>query len=357
MQAQASRPVRTFSIGFPDPRHDEAAQARAVARHLGTDHTELYVSGADALAVVPELPRMFDEPFADSSQVPTALVARLARGHVTVALSGDGGDELFCGYGRYTRALRVWQWHRRTPDAVRRVLAATLGSHAQREARDSRLAQLAGELAAESAAEIYLNRVSRWRFPEAIARDAREPATPFTDQALRLSTSDTAHALMYLDFVTYLPEDILTKVDRTTMAVGLEARAPLLDYRVVEYAFRLPLEMKLRGRTQKWLLKEVLRRYVPGDLVDRPKRGFGAPVGAWLKGPLREWAAQLLEPARIEREGHFRPAPVTEIWSEFLAGRRKWHTHLWNILMFQEWLGWLAEQLQARDAIVAARTG
>ena len=350
MQAQASRPVRTFSIGFDDPRHDEAAKARAVARHLGTDHTELYVSGADALSLVPELPRMFDEPFADSSQIPTALVARLARRHVTVALSGDGGDELFCGYGRYTRALRVWRWHQRTPRLLRSALLAPLGRHADREARDSWLAQLAGELATDSAEAIYLNRVSRWRFPGNVVRNSHEPATPFTDETLRPATTDTAHALMYLDFVTYLPDDILAKVDRTTMAVGLEARAPLLDYRVVEFAFRLPLSMKLRDGEQKWLLKQVLRRYVPGELVDQPKRGFGAPVDGWLRGPLREWAAELLDPGRIAREGHFHAAAVTEIWTAFLAGRRKWHTHLWNILMFQEWLAWLEEELRSRDA-------
>jgi asparagine synthase (glutamine-hydrolysing) len=281
-------------------------------------------------------------------------VARLARGQVTVALSGDGGDELFCGYGRYTRALKVLKWHRRTPRSLRRALAATLGAHAQREARDSRLAQLVGELKTESAAAIYHNRVSRWRFPAKVVRDAREPGTPFTDETLRPSVADAAHALMYLDFVTYLPEDILTKVDRTTMAVGLEARAPLLDYRVVEFAFGLPLEMKLRGGEQKWLLKEVLRRYVPGELVDRPKRGFGAPVDGWLLGPLREWAAELLDPTRIEREGHFHVAPVSAIWTEFLAGRRKWHTHLWNVLMFQEWLGWLEEQVGQRDAAIRA---
>jgi asparagine synthase (glutamine-hydrolysing) len=343
MQAQASRPVRTFSIGFDDPRHDEAGRARAVARHLGTDHTELYVSGVDALSLVPELPRMFDEPFADSSQIPTALVARLARRHVTVALSGDGGDELFCGYGRYMRALRVWRWHRRIPRLLRSALLAPLGGHADREARDSRLAQLAGELATDSAAAIYLNRVSRWRFPDNVVRGAHEHVTPFTDATLRPATDDTAHALMYLDFVTYLPEDILAKVDRTTMAVALEARAPLLDYRVVEYAFRLPLSMKLRGGEQKWLLRQVLRQYLPEALVDQPKRGFGAPVDGWLRGPLREWATELLDPARLAREGHFEVAPVSAIWNEFLAGRRKWHTHLWNILMFQEWLAWLGD--------------
>jgi len=341
MQAQSQRPVRTFSIGFDDPRHDEAQAARAVAAHLGTDHTELYVTGDDALAVVPQLPQMFDEPFADSSQIPTYLVAHLARQSVTVALSGDGGDELFCGYGRYQRALDVWQWQQRVPTALRRLAGTALGGYAQVEARTSKLGQLASELRADSAAAVYLNRVSRWRIPEAVVRDGREHPTPFTDPAQQLQRADTAHELMYLDLMTYLPEDILTKVDRSTMSVGLEARAPLLDYRVAELAFRIPLDMKLRDGQQKWLLKQLLRRYLPDPLIYRPKQGFGAPVGGWLKGALRDWAQQQLDPARLAREGHFQPGPIATIWREFLAGRRKWHTHLWNVLMFQTWLEWL----------------
>ena len=339
MQAQASRPVQTFSIGFEDPRHDEADSARAVAAHLRTDHTELYVTGDDALSVVPELPRMFDEPFADSSQIPTYLVARLARRNVTVALSGDGGDELFCGYGRYPRALQVWRWQQRVPRSIRRTLSSALSGHASAEARNSKLAQLAGELGNDSAAAVYLNRVSRWRFPQQVVRGGLEYPTPFTTIAQQLATTDAAHAMMYLDLVTYLPEDILTKVDRSTMAVGLEARAPLLDYRVVEFAFHVPLALKLRDGQQKWILKQLLRRYLPDPLVDRQKKGFGAPVGGWLKGPLRDWAQQLLDPARLQREGHFNPEPIAKIWNEFLAGQRKWHTHLWNVLMFQAWLG------------------
>lgn len=344
MQAQANRPVKTFSIGFDDPRHDEAREARAVATHLGTDHTELYVTGDDALAVVPELPQMFDEPFADSSQIPMCLVARLARKNVTVALSGDGGDELFCGYGRYQRALNVWQWHQRVPRSVRNLLSAALSGHAGREGRASKLAQLSSELRADTAAAIYRNRVSRWRFPENVVRNGKEHLTAFTDVQQQLAGADTAHALMYLDLMTYLPEDILTKVDRATMAVGLEARAPLLDYRVVELAFQIPLEMKLRDGQQKWLLKQLLRRYLPDPLIYRPKQGFGAPVSGWLKGPLRDWASALLDPARLAREGHFHPEPITALWTEFLAGQRKWHTHLWNVLMFQAWLEWVKKK-------------
>lgn len=347
MQAQANRPVKTFSIGFHDPRHDEASEARAVAQHLGTDHTELYVTGEDALRVVPELPRMFDEPFADSSQIPMYLVARLARQHVTVALSGDGGDELFGGYGRYERAMKVWDWLQRVPRSVRSTLAVLVSSQAGREGRTNKLAQLASELRAQSLAAVYRDRVSRWRFPESVVRGGIEHATPFTDTRQQLANIDTAHALMYLDLITYLPEDILTKVDRATMAVGLEARAPILDYRVVELAFRLPLDMKMRDGEQKWILKRLLRKYLPDPLVYRPKKGFGAPVSEWLKGPLKDWASELLDPARIAREGHFVPGRVEGIWSDFLKGERKWHTHLWNVLMFQAWIDWIRGQRHA----------
>lgn len=351
MQAQASRPVQTFSIGFHDPRHDEAKLARAVAEHLGTDHTELYVTGEDALAVVPELPNMFDEPFADSSQIPTYLVAQLARRSVTVALSGDGGDELFFGYGRYQRAMDVWKWLQRLPGPVRAALSSTLGRYAGQEGRTSKLAQLANELRARSIESIYRDRVSRWRFPEAVVRESREHQTPFTDEREWLAAGDEAHSLMYLDFVTYLPEDILTKVDRATMAVGLEARAPLLDYRVVELAFRVPYDMKKRGTEQKWLLKQLLRKYLPDPLVFRAKKGFGAPVAEWLKGPLRPWASDLLSRERLQREGHFDAARINGIWGEFLDGQRKWHTHLWNVLMFQAWLEYLGRARRPPETV------
>ncbi len=344
MQAQSSRPVQTYSIGFNDSKNNEAPEARAIATHLGTDHTELYVTGETALELVPDLPRLFDEPFADSSQIPTCLVSQLARQSVKVALSGDGGDELFAGYLRYQRALRVSRTLGRIPAPVRNALAWTLRSHANREARVNKLAMVAAELHTKSSADIYLNRMSRWRNPTSLVRDSREHATAFTREDLQLPGKDVAHGLMYLDLVTYLPEDILAKVDRASMAVGLEARAPLLDYRVVELAFRIPTALKLRDGQQKWILRELLRRYLPETLIKRPKTGFAAPVSAWLSGALRPWAQALLDPSRIAHEGYLSPAPVADLWSQYLAGQRKWHTHLWNVLMFQAWLEWAQQQ-------------
>ena len=340
MQAQSSRPVLTYSIGFRDAGDDEAPHARAIARYLGTEHTELYVTGERALELVPQLPRLFDEPFADSSQIPTCLVSQLARQSVKVALSGDGGDELFAGYPRYQRALRVWRLLDAVPRPLRGGLEWLLGSYARREARVSKLAKAAAELGARCPADVYRNRMSRWRHPGQLVRGTAEHATPFTRGDRQLPSTDVVHQFMYLDLVTYLPEDILAKVDRASMSVGLEARAPLLDHRVVEFAFRVPTSLKLRDGQQKWLLRELLRRYLPQSLIRRPKSGFAAPVGAWLKGPLRPWAEELLDPARIEREGFLAPGPVAGVWSEYLGGQRKWHTHLWNVLMFQAWLEW-----------------
>ncbi|MFL6550748.1 MAG: asparagine synthase (glutamine-hydrolyzing) [Povalibacter sp.] len=349
MQAQSTRPVQTFSIGFSDPRRDEAAEARAVAQHLGTDHTELYVTGESALELVPDLPRMFDEPFADSSQIPTCLVARLARQSVKVALSGDGGDELFAGYLRYQRALRVWKLHRATPNTLRRTAMLFLGPYANRESRVGKLSKVAAEMGAESLADIYLNRMSRWRHPHTAALGHRGHDTAFTRKDWQLSHGDAAHQLMYLDLATYLPDDILVKVDRATMAVGLEARAPLLDYRVVELAFRIPTSMKLRDDQQKWLLRQLLRRYLPDPLIKRPKVGFGAPIASWLQGPLKSWAHDLLDPARVAREGYLASGPIDQLWTQFLGGQRKWHTHLWNVLMFQAWFEWAQRaQVQAK---------
>jgi asparagine synthase (glutamine-hydrolysing) len=336
MQAQSRHPVRSFTIGFERSHHDEAHLAREVAEHLHTQHTELYVSGADALAVVPTLPAMFDEPFADASQVPTALVARLARSAVTVALSGDGGDELFFGYKRYERALRNWRWQRRIPDGVRRALARSAQGHGE-ASRTGGFAALAAEMGARGIGDVYRQRIARWRDPAAVVPGARLPAT-FYDQADPLHGVGTAaDAMMLADFSVYLPEDLLVKVDRTSMAVSLEARAPLLDWRVAEFAWSLPLAFKRDRSGNKYLLKRVLRRYLPDTMVDRGKRGFGAPVSDWLKGDLREWATALLDPARLRAEGHLDADAVDRTWQQFLAGERKWHTHLWNVLMFQAW--------------------
>jgi asparagine synthase (glutamine-hydrolysing) len=333
MQAQSARPVRSFSIGFDNVVHDESAHAAAVARHLRTDHTELHADGRAALDLVPLMARMFDEPFADSSQLPTALLCQLARQHVTVALSGDGGDELFFGYGRYARALKNEAWLQRLP---RRWLARIAGDPGER-ARLGGWAALRAELAAGDLQGIARGRVSRWRRPEAVVPGARRALTAYDEPAAMPRNGTAADALMALDFACYLPEDILTKVDRASMAVALEARAPLLDWRVVELAWSLPLSMKQQRGTLKYLPKRLLGRYLPESLVQRPKSGFGAPVGDWLRGPLRDWAEAQLDPRRLREEGHFDAARVGAIWQEFQAGQRKWHTHLWGVLMFQAW--------------------
>jgi len=348
MQAQSRHPVRSFTIGFERSHHDEAHLAREVAEHLHTQHTELYVSGADALGVVPSLPAMFDEPFADASQVPTALVARLARTAVTVALSGDGGDELFFGYKRYERALRNWRWHRRVPGFLRHAMARSAKTHGE-ASRTGGFAALAAEMGARGIGDVYRQRVMRWRDPESVVPGAKLPDT-FYDQPDPLGGAGTpADAMMLADFSVYLPEDLLCKVDRTSMAVSLEARAPLLDWRVAEFAWSLPLDFKRHPSGNKHLLKRVLRRYLPDSMVDRGKRGFGAPVSDWLKGDLREWASALLDPARLRAEGHLDTDAVDALWRQFLDGERKWHTHLWNVLMFQAWHEhWQAERRALR---------
>jgi len=333
MQAQSSRPVRSFSIGFDNAAHDESAHAAAVARHLGTDHSELRADGQAALALVPDMAGMYDEPFADSSQLPTALLCRLARQHVTVALSGDGGDELFFGYSRYARSLRNEAWLARLPRAVLARLAGDPGE----SARLGWLAALRAELATDNLQGIARNRITRWRNPEAVVLGARRATTAYDDPAAMPANGTSADALMALDFACYLPEDILTKVDRASMAYALEARAPLLDWRVVEFAWSLPVTLKWHEGTLKYLPKRLLERYLPKPLVQRPKSGFGAPVGDWLRGPLRGWAEAQLDERRLREEGHLDPVPIRAIWRDFLGGQRKWHTHLWGVLMFQAW--------------------
>ncbi|GAB2499195.1 asparagine synthase (glutamine-hydrolyzing) [Arenimonas alkanexedens] len=333
MQAQSSQPVRTFSIGFDNAVHDESAQAAAVAAHLGTAHTPLHVDGKAALDLVPELPRLFDEPFADSSQIPMTLLCRLTRQHVTVALSGDGGDELFFGYRRYARTLKNDALLRRLPRAALARLAGEPGERA----RLGGLAALRAELAAGDLQGLARHRVSHWRDPETVVMGARRLATAYDDPAAMPGVGTPGDALMALDTACYLPEDILTKVDRASMSVALEARAPLLDYRVADFAWSLPMAMKYRAGELKVLPKRLLERYLPREMVYRSKAGFGAPVGDWLRGPLRDWAEAQLSEQRLRTEGHFDPAPIRALWREFQAGERKWHTHLWGVLMFQAW--------------------
>ncbi len=357
MQAQSSRPVKSFSIGFHDRAYNEAEHAGAVARHLGTDHEELYVQPEDALAVIPSLPAIYDEPFADASQVPTLLVSRLARRKVTVALSGDGGDELFAGYNRYRLAARNWGRISKVPRPLRRALAQGLvalspeqwnkvaGAVAPILPASLRIS-LPGEkvhkaargLASGSADELYQGLVSSWRDPADLVIGGAEPATLAPATLARLDALGTCERMMALDLLTYLPDDILAKVDRAAMSVSLETRVPLLDHRVVELAWRLPLDLKLRGGETKWVLRQLLYRHVPRALIERPKMGFGIPIDAWLRGPLKDWAEALIDERRLAGQGYFRPGPIRAAWDAHQSGRANMQYQLWAILMFQSWL-------------------
>lgn len=357
MQAQSMGPVKSFSIGFDEEAYNEAHHAKAVAKHLGTDHTELYVTPDEAMSLIPTLPDVYDEPFADSSQIPTILVSRLARRHVTVTLSGDGGDELFCGYVRYFWGRRIWGKVGRVPTGLRtlagRALAAIppaswdafmggvrriVPSAALGEVTGDRIHKLAEVLSVPSADVLYHGLASHWNQPSAIVSGSQEPATAMTDRSQWAALDDFTQRMMYLDALTYLPDDILVKVDRASMSTSLEARIPLLDHRVVEHAWRVPLSMKIRQDQGKWLLRQVLYRYVPQALIERPKMGFGVPIDSWLRGPLREWAEELLSEEKMRAAGYFDPAPIRQKWAEHVSGTRNWQYWLWDILMFQAWL-------------------
>ncbi len=360
MQEQSDRPIKTFSIGFHEEGYDEAQYARAVAKHLGTEHTELYVTAEQAMDVVPLLPTLFDEPFADSSQIPTFLVSRLARQHVAVSLSGDAGDELFCGYNRYRITASLWHKLAKIPRPLRASVACairtlspaawnrtvhTLGGFPalgrvfrQWANPGDKLHKGSFVMASETAEALYKSLISHWSDPAQIVIGGSEATDPrFTDIFFPNGLNDIER-MMLQDLLAYLPDDILTKVDRAAMAVSLETRVPFLDHRVVEFAWKLPLAYKLRGKETKWALRQVLYRRVPKALIERPKMGFGVPIDSWLRGPLREWAEALLDESRLRREGYFHPEPIREKWTEHLSGQRNWQYHLWDVLMFQSWL-------------------
>ncbi len=353
MQAQSSRPVKTFTIGFHEQGYNEAVHAKAVARHLGTDHTELYVTPEETMAVISRLPTIWDEPFSDSSQIPTLLVSELAQKYVTVSLSGDGGDELFCGYNRYTQGYQIWRRLQLLPGPLRQLIGSLMQIFPGRPLERlfsflpirfqiphlaDRLPKLAEVVKEKSGGSYYHRLISHWNEPDRLVLGAIEPQTLFNRPEQHPRLVDFREQMMYLDSMTYLPDDILTKVDRASMAVSLEARVPLLDHRVVEFAWRVPMSLKYRDGKGKWLLREVLYRYVPRELMERPKMGFGVPIEHWLCGPLREWAEELLGERRLLEEGFFDPVPIRKMWHEHVTGKRRWHYYLWDVLMFQAWL-------------------
>ena len=356
-QAHLGR-VRTFSIGFDIPGYNEAPYAAAVAGHLGTDHTELMVTSGQALNLIPRLPDIYDEPFADSSQIPTYLVSEMTRKHVTVALSGDGGDELFGGYQRYQLTRPSWRWTMAMPRPVRKVAASLLtmvqpDRWALLAARFDRwtsmlperlrrphvvdeLHKLADVLKVASANDVYRTLVSDWE-PSAVMLDAQEPSSIINDEKLSHDFPDQLARMQFLDLVTYLPDDILTKVDRASMAVALEARVPLLDHRVVEFSWRLPRNAKLRNNISKWILRQVLYRHVPRELIERLKTGFGIPLGEWLRGPLRDWAEALLNEKRLRDGALLDPQVVRQCWQAHLDGSPNLQSLLWDVLMLEAW--------------------
>ena len=357
MQAQSSRPIKTFTIGFSETGYNEAEFAKLVAGHLGTEHTELYVSSQDALNVIPQLPNHYCEPFADSSQIPTFLVSSLARHHVTVSLSGDGGDELFCGYNRYLFADKLWKGLSMTPASVRELVGKSIKSLPAAGWNKTfellnritprkfngiswgdKLQKGAGVIASKDLTNLYQGLVSNWQDPSAVVIGDGEHDRIFSTDVQLLSDVGDVQKMMAIDTVSYLPDDILVKVDRAAMGVSLETRVPFLDHHIFEFASKIPLAMKLKNGVGKLILRDILYRYVPKDLIERPKMGFGVPVADWLRGPLKEWAEELLGESRLRSQGFFYPRIVREMWSEHLSGTRNWQSQLWAVLMFQAWL-------------------
>ncbi|ABK45718.1 asparagine synthase (glutamine-hydrolyzing) [Magnetococcus marinus MC-1] len=356
MQAQSSRPVQSFTIGFAEASHDESAYAQAIARHLGTQHTTLQVTPQDALALVPSLPLIYDEPFSDASQLPTTLLAGLTRQHVTVALSGDGGDELFGGYDRYGESMALWRLRGRVPSPLRRPLARAgralpsgvwsallrpVAACLPAKARDNPgdiVHKMMDLLVQPDFAHLYRHMLSHWSDPGNLVVGGHEPPTNLTRGWTQPWRQDPVAQMMYWDTLLYLPDDILVKVDRAAMWSSLECRIPLLDHRLVELVWSMPMHFKRRDGVPKWLLQRLLGKRVPEALFERPKMGFGVPLERWLRGPLKGWAQDLLAPALLQRQGYLNPEPIARIWRQHQQGSHNWHHLLWDLLMWQAWL-------------------
>ncbi len=356
MQTQSTDKIKTFSIGFSEEGYNEAIYAKNVAEHLGTAHTELYVTAAETLKVIEELPFLYDEPFADSSQIPTVLLSRLTRRHVTVSLSGDGGDELFGGYNRYFWGRIIWNTIGMLPVGIRKVMAAGLQNisplswdslfHSiirrlpdrfKLDTPGDRIHKLADVIASNGPEDMYQLLISHWNKPEKLVINSMEPSSNLIQHPWLTRHKDFTHQMMYFDLINYLPNDILTKVDRASMGVGLEARVPLLDHRIVEFAWRLPLSMKIKGGQGKWIFRKVLELYVPRQLFNRPKTGFAIPIDTWLRTDLRAWAEELLSEKKLAQEGFLNSQDIRQKWLEHVTGKRNWQYHLWDVLMFQAW--------------------
>ena len=352
MQSFSSSKVNTFTIGFNSKEFDEAKHAALVAKHLGTDHYEKYVTDSDALNVIPNLPNIYDEPFADSSQIPTFLVSEFAKQRVTVALSGDAGDELFGGYNRYMFSEKTLNTILKTPSIFKRLVSkiifsipeekwsSLLGGSLQNRFANigNKIHKTADILSSESIRDLHLKLVSQIYNPSKWLKNSNEYKSKLNDDIVRFEELNSIESMMAYDLISYLPTDILTKVDRAAMSVSLETRIPFLDLNVIEFSASLPIEYKIRNGVSKWALREVLYRHVPRDLIERPKMGFGVPLAEWLRGPLKDWAESLLDEKRLHQEGFFNVKFVREKWLEHLSGNRNWSFQLWNVLMFQAWL-------------------
>lgn len=351
MQHISKEPVKTFSIGFKEEDYDEARQAKKIANYLGTEHSELYVSPEDTLSLLPKLTDIYDEPFADNSQIPTFIVSNLAKKQVTVSLSGDGGDELFYGYSRYFQAFNWWSKLSLVPRFFRQIISLLLTTIPGALARlleifpqkykikhlKDRIPKFARLISAPDWLTFYDRIITQGNYPKPLVLNAPDSIGFLKRYKNNLEGLSLPKQMMYIDTMLYLPDDILAKVDRASMAVSLEARVPFLDHRLVEFAWQVPFEYKLRNRQGKWILRELLYKYVPKSLIDKPKSGFGVPIEYWLKGPLSDWAENLLNEKELKKQGLFDSIIVQEMWNEHKEGKRRWHVQLWRLLIFQMW--------------------